>query len=89
MRTRSWICTRRCRECFSYSCPVMRCDGRVETDGGHRQLMVRDGLLSPNSKLVASSRGTTPLPDGRPGSVFSVVSAGAPLRPFSPLVHSR
>ena len=39
--------------------------------------MVRDGLLSPNSKLVASSRGTTPLPNDRPGSGFSLASAGA------------
>ncbi|PIL34648.1 hypothetical protein GSI_03427 [Ganoderma sinense ZZ0214-1] len=40
------------------------------------QLMVRDGLLSPNSKLVASSsRGATPLPNDRPGSSFSVASA--------------
>ncbi|KAI1793666.1 hypothetical protein LXA43DRAFT_971701 [Ganoderma leucocontextum] len=39
------------------------------------QLMVRDGLLSPKSKLFATSRGTTPLPDDRPGSSFSVASA--------------
>ncbi|KAI0710675.1 hypothetical protein C8Q76DRAFT_798218 [Earliella scabrosa] len=38
------------------------------------QLMVRDGLLSPNSKLVSASRNTTPLPGDRPGSVFSVAS---------------
>ncbi|KAI0324859.1 hypothetical protein GY45DRAFT_1375226 [Cubamyces sp. BRFM 1775] len=37
-------------------------------------LMVRDGLLSPHSKLVQSSRNTTPLPNNRPGSVFSVAS---------------
>ncbi|KAL1943483.1 hypothetical protein VTO73DRAFT_3928 [Trametes versicolor] len=37
-------------------------------------LMVKDGLLSPNSKLVQGSRGTTPLPGDRPGSVFSVAS---------------
>ena len=53
--------------------------------------MVRDGLLSPNSKLVASSRGTTPLPDGRPGSVFSVVSAGGfpPALPCSSIADYR
>ncbi|RPD55273.1 hypothetical protein L226DRAFT_258595 [Lentinus tigrinus ALCF2SS1-7] len=38
------------------------------------QLMVKDGLLSPNSKLVQASRNTTPLPGERPGSVFSVAS---------------
>ncbi|KAM5545726.1 hypothetical protein V8D89_000764 [Ganoderma adspersum] len=43
------------------------------------QLMVRDGLLSPNSKLVASSRGTTPLPNDRPGSGFSVASAAGSI----------
>ncbi|KAI8977755.1 hypothetical protein BD414DRAFT_517012 [Trametes punicea] len=37
-------------------------------------LMVKDGLLSPNSKLVQSSRNTTPLPNNRPGSVFSMAS---------------
>ncbi|KAI0367072.1 hypothetical protein BV20DRAFT_580761 [Pilatotrama ljubarskyi] len=37
-------------------------------------LMVKDGLLSPRSKLVQSSRNTTPLPGDRPGSVFSVAS---------------
>ncbi|CDO76849.1 hypothetical protein BN946_scf185033.g46 [Trametes cinnabarina] len=37
-------------------------------------LMVKDGLLSPNSKLVQSSRNSTPLPNNRPGSVFSVAS---------------
>ncbi|TFK82133.1 hypothetical protein K466DRAFT_603923 [Polyporus arcularius HHB13444] len=39
------------------------------------QLMVKDGLLSPNSKLIQASRNNTPLPGERPGSVFSVVSA--------------
>ncbi|KAI0738244.1 hypothetical protein C8Q80DRAFT_1292565 [Daedaleopsis nitida] len=43
------------------------------------QLMVRDGLLSPNSKLVQSSRNTTPLPGDRPGSVFSVASAAGSI----------
>ncbi|EJF61904.1 hypothetical protein DICSQDRAFT_146709 [Dichomitus squalens LYAD-421 SS1] len=38
------------------------------------QLMVRDGLLSPNSKLVAASRNTTPLPGNRPGSCVSLAS---------------
>ncbi|KAI0700247.1 hypothetical protein C8T65DRAFT_658053 [Cerioporus squamosus] len=38
------------------------------------QLMVKDGLLSPNSKLIQASRNTTPLPGERPGSVFSVAS---------------
>ncbi|KAH9940018.1 uncharacterized protein BXZ73DRAFT_88780 [Epithele typhae] len=38
------------------------------------QLMVRDGLLSPNSKLVASSRATTPALGERPGSVVSIAS---------------
>ncbi|OSC99636.1 hypothetical protein PYCCODRAFT_1446724 [Trametes coccinea BRFM310] len=42
-------------------------------------LMVRDGLLSPNSKLVQSSRNTTPLPNDRPGSVFSVASTAASI----------
>ncbi|KAI0773092.1 hypothetical protein BD413DRAFT_312310 [Trametes elegans] len=37
-------------------------------------LMVRDGLLSPQSKLVQASRNNTPLPNDRPGSIFSVVS---------------
>ncbi|PPQ76682.1 hypothetical protein CVT26_004481 [Gymnopilus dilepis] len=41
-------------------------------------LMVRDGLLSPNSKLLpgAASRAATPM-DGRPGSMLSVVSQGS------------
>ncbi|KAI0631381.1 hypothetical protein C8Q77DRAFT_1159182 [Trametes polyzona] len=38
-------------------------------------LMVKDGLLSPRSKLVQASRNTTPLPNDRPGSVFSVASS--------------
>ncbi|RXW12840.1 hypothetical protein EST38_g13014 [Candolleomyces aberdarensis] len=42
-------------------------------------LMVRDGLLSPNSKLLpgAQSRSTTPYtaPDGRPGSTMSTFSS--------------
>jgi hypothetical protein len=46
-------------------------------------LMVRDGLLSPNSKLLpgAQSRSTTPYvaPDGRPGSTMSNFSSGALL----------
>ncbi|GBE83692.1 hypothetical protein SCP_0507480 [Sparassis crispa] len=38
-------------------------------------LMLRDGLLSPNSKLLPqSSRASSPVPGGRPGSRFSVVS---------------
>ncbi|KAI0643405.1 hypothetical protein C8Q79DRAFT_928551 [Trametes meyenii] len=40
-------------------------------------LMVRDGLLSANSKLVQASRNNTPLPNDRPGSVFSVASTAA------------
>ncbi|KAJ2958288.1 hypothetical protein NUW54_g14543 [Trametes sanguinea] len=42
-------------------------------------LMVKDGLLSPNSKLVQSSRNSTPLPNDRPGSVFSVASTAASI----------
>ena len=40
-------------------------------------LMLRHGLLSPNSKLLpqADSRAATPL-DGRPGSILSIVSNG-------------
>ncbi|PPQ90507.1 hypothetical protein CVT25_014189 [Psilocybe cyanescens] len=43
-------------------------------------LMVRHGLLSPNSKLLpgAASRATTPMAvDGRPGSIMSVASNGS------------
>ena len=51
-----------------------------------RHLMVRDGLLSPNSKLLpgAQSRSTTPYtaPDGRPGSTMSTFSSGAVLLIF-------
>ncbi len=53
----------------------------------HRQLMVKDGLLSPNSKLIQASRNNTPLPGERPGSVFSVVSAGG--SPVCPYVSTR
>lgn len=49
----------------------------------HRHLMVRDGLLSPNSKLLpdSQSRSATPYatPDGRPGSTMSNFSSGAVL----------
>ncbi|KAH9847769.1 hypothetical protein C2E23DRAFT_741042 [Lenzites betulinus] len=38
-------------------------------------LMVKDGLLSPRSKLVQTSRNNTPLPGDRPSSVFSVASS--------------
>ncbi|KAI0824407.1 hypothetical protein BC628DRAFT_1411015 [Trametes gibbosa] len=38
-------------------------------------LMVKDGLLSPRSKLVQTSRNTTPLPGDRPNSVFSIASS--------------
>ena len=41
--------------------------------------MVKDGLLSPNSKLVQASRNTTPLPGERPGSVFSVASTSGSI----------
>ncbi|KAF9471885.1 hypothetical protein BDN70DRAFT_925951 [Pholiota conissans] len=54
-------------------------------------LMLRHGLLSPNSKLLpgAGSRANTPL-DGRPGSMLSVVSNVSSLRPtFSPFLSSK
>ncbi|KAF9474917.1 hypothetical protein BDN70DRAFT_884348 [Pholiota conissans] len=63
-----------------------RKEGKEDGDGGSSDssldlhtplphLMLRHGLLSPNSKLLpgAGSRANTPL-DGRPGSMLSVVS---------------
>jgi hypothetical protein len=69
-RIRVWICIRRCRAFyFSFF--------KIEFDFTnllhlHRHLMVRHGLLSPNSKLLpgAASRSATPL-DDRPMSVIS------------------
>lgn len=83
IRTQVWICTHLSRTFLSFDCL-----GRVFTDRHtpYSDLMVKDGLLSPNSKLVQGSRGTTPLPGDRPGSVFSVASTGTRIAPEPALI---
>lgn len=66
-------CTRRYRECQHYSSEQEFYADELDST---RHLMVKDGLLSPRSKLVQTSRNNTPLPGDRPSSVFSVASSG-------------
>lgn len=49
----------------------------------NRNLMLRDGLLSPNSTLLSrTSRAPSPIGNGRPGSMMSVASSGGYQRFF-------
>ncbi|KAI0077556.1 hypothetical protein K474DRAFT_1064242 [Panus rudis PR-1116 ss-1] len=51
------------------------CD--IQTDLCRSNLMLREGMLSPNSKLLSQRSGAPSPVSGRPGSMFSVASSSA------------
>jgi len=78
---RVWIYIRLFRGFLSLS-PRIHIDETNTSLLHNRHLMVRHGLLSPNSKLLPRESESRMDVDGRPGSILSVVSTGACFVPF-------